>query len=52
MFGRARDGDGRGDADHGSLKLLYVAPDGEEILLNDPAKCELHAELRGDGSQP
>jgi hypothetical protein len=40
------------DPDRGELKLLYVAPDGSERLLNDPQQCELHAELRGDGPPP
>lgn len=40
------------DTDHGELKLLYVAPDGSETVLNDPTRCELHAELRGDGPPP
>lgn len=40
------------DTDHGRLKLLYVAPDGSETLLNDPSRSELHAELRGDGPPP
>lgn len=37
------------DPDHGSLRLLYIAPDGTETVLNNPESCELHAELRGDG---
>ncbi len=40
------------DPDHGELRLLYVAPDGTETVLNDPERCELHAELRGDGPPP
>jgi hypothetical protein len=40
------------DPDHGSLKLIYTAPDGAETVLNDPTRCELHAELRGDGPPP
>ena len=28
------------DPNHGWLKLIYVAPDGSEILLNDPSRCE------------
>lgn len=40
------------DHAHGSLKLTYVGPDGSETLLNDPGRCELHAELRGDGPPP
>lgn len=35
-----------------SLRLLYVAPDGEEVLLNNSAKCELHGALRGNGPPP
>ena len=37
------------DSAGGSLKLVYVSTDGSETVLNDPARCELHAELRGDG---
>jgi hypothetical protein len=37
------------DVNRGSLRLLYVAPDGTETTLNDPNLCELHAELRGEG---
>lgn len=40
------------DPDHGSLKLIYVAPDGSETQFNDPERCELHSELRGDGPPP
>jgi hypothetical protein len=28
------------DPDHGSLRLLYVAPHGTETVLNDPERCE------------
>src|ERR1700728_3511306 len=52
LFCNILDGTTAFDPDHGLLKLLYVAPDGEDILLNDPSKCELHAELRGDGPPP
>jgi hypothetical protein len=40
------------DNEHGTLRLVYVAPDGSESVLNDAARCELHAELRGDGPPP
>lgn len=29
----------------GSLLLTYVGPGGDEVRLNDPTTCELHAEL-------
>ena len=40
------------DEAHGSLRLVYVDPGGNEFVLNDPSGCELHAELRGDGPPP
>ena len=40
------------DAERGSLRLSYIGPDGVETLLNDPGRCELHAQLRGDGPPP
>ena len=52
QFCSVLDGTTAFDRDHGTLKLLYVAPDGSEAMLNDPTRCELHAELRGDGPPP
>lgn len=40
------------DSAGGSLRLIYVAPEGSESRLNDPEACELHAELHGDGPPP
>lgn len=48
-FCNVLDGTAAVDSGGGTLRLLYVAPDGSETVLNDPAQCELHAELRGDG---
>ena len=51
-FCKLLDGSMAFDPDHGSLKLIYIAPDGSETVLNDPSRCELHAELRGGGPPP
>ena len=40
------------DADRGALRLTYIGQDGAETVLNDPSRCELHAELRGDDPPP
>jgi hypothetical protein len=40
------------DPEGGSLRLLHLSADGTETWLNDPSRCELHIELRGDGPPP
>lgn len=40
------------DDARGSLRLTYLDREGNETVLNDPERCELHAELRGDGPPP
>jgi len=40
------------DVDGGSLRLMYVGPDGGEVRLNDPRGIELHAELGADDPPP
>ena len=46
------DGTRASDSHGGTLRLLYIAPDGTETLLNDPIRCELHSELRGAALRP
>lgn len=40
------------DNEGGSLRLLHRSVDGTETWLNDPSRCELHDEFRGEGPPP
>ena len=40
------------ESNGGSLRLVHLSADGTETWLNDPSRCELHSELRGDGPPP
>lgn len=46
------DGVRASDNEGGSLRLFHLSADGTETWLNDPSRCELHDELRGDGPPP